>query len=235
MLQRIQGERLDLMPYEHLSLGVLQAETGHRKLFDTLFVLRNNDTEERLEQLRTQHGATAVANVDATHYPVNLVITPGQEIAVTLTHRPDLVPTGEAQTLLDRFALLVDRLTADLTAPVGSLDPLLPAEHAALQDEWAASRVPDPEETIADLLAAQATRTPDARALVFGERTGHVRRAGRRREPHGAAVDPSAAPARSRWSHSGFRGRWTWWSRCSLYWRPVRRTCRWSSITRSTG
>ncbi|MCX5087583.1 non-ribosomal peptide synthase/polyketide synthase [Streptomyces sp. NBC_00365] len=171
LLRRIQGERLDLMPYEHLSLGVLQAETGHRKLFDTLFVLRNNDTEERLEELRTRHGATAVANVDATHYPANLVITPGREIAVTLTHRPDLVPADRAQALLDRFALLVDRLTADLTAPVGSLDPLLPAEHEALRREAAASRVPDPEETIADLLAAQAGRTPDERALVFGERT----------------------------------------------------------------
>ncbi|MCX4809470.1 non-ribosomal peptide synthase/polyketide synthase [Streptomyces sp. NBC_01239] len=171
LLRRIQGERLDLMPYEHLSLGVLQAETGHRKLFDTLFVLRNNDTEERLADLKTRHGATAVANVDATHYPVNLVITPGREIAVTLTHRSDLVPTDQAQALLDRFALLVDRLTADLTAPVGSLDPLLPVEHAALRRESAASRVPDPEDTIADLLAAQAERTPDERALVFGERS----------------------------------------------------------------
>ncbi|MFI6466449.1 non-ribosomal peptide synthase/polyketide synthase [Streptomyces sp. NPDC050538] len=171
LLHRVQGERLDLMPYEHLSLGVLQAETGHRKLFDTLFVLRNNDTEERLAALKTRHGATAVANVDATHYPANLVITPGREIAVTLTHRPDLVPTDRAQALLDRFALLVDRLTADLTAPVGSLDPLLPAEHAALRRESAASRVPDPEDTIADLLAAQAERTPDERALVFGERS----------------------------------------------------------------
>ncbi|MFJ9377999.1 non-ribosomal peptide synthase/polyketide synthase [Streptomyces sp. NPDC101455] len=171
LLRRIQGERLDLMPYEHLSLGVLQAETGHRKLFDTLFVLRNNDTEERLADLKTQHGATAVANVDATHYPANLVITPGREIAVTLTHRPDLVPTERAQALVDRFALLVDRLTADLAAPVGSLDPLLPAEHAALRRESAASRVPDPEDTIADLLAAQAERTPDERALVFGARS----------------------------------------------------------------
>ncbi|MFE7932588.1 non-ribosomal peptide synthase/polyketide synthase [Streptomyces sp. NPDC057456] len=171
LLRRIQGERLDLMPYEHLGLGVLQAETGHRKLFDTLFVLRDNDTEERLADLRTRHGATAVANVDATHYPANLVITPGREIAVTLTHRPDLVPADRAHALLDRFALLLDRLSADLTAPVGSLDPLLPAEHETLRRESAASRVPDPEDTIADLLAAQAGRTPDERALVFGERT----------------------------------------------------------------
>ncbi|WP_051707174.1 MULTISPECIES: non-ribosomal peptide synthase/polyketide synthase [unclassified Streptomyces] len=171
LLRRIQGERLDLMPYEHLSLGVLQAETGHRRLFDTLFVLRNNDTEERLERLRTRHGATAVANVDATHYPANLVVTPGRRITVTLAHRPDLVPADRAQALLDRFTLLLDRLTAAPDAPVGSLNPLLPAEHAALREEWAASRVPDPEETIADLLAAQAARTPDARALVFGART----------------------------------------------------------------
>ncbi|MFD8815940.1 amino acid adenylation domain-containing protein, partial [Streptomyces sp. NPDC059627] len=170
LLRRVQGERLDLMPYEHLSLGVLQAETGHRKLFDTLFVLRNNDTEDRLAELRTRHGATAVANVDATHYPANLVVTPGQRITVTLTHRPDLVPADRARALLDRFTLLVDRLTADLTAPVGSLDPLLPAEHAALREEWAAGRVEVPEETVADLLASQAGRTPDARALVLGER-----------------------------------------------------------------
>ncbi len=124
-----------------------------------------------MADLKTRHGATAVANVDATHYPANLVITPGREIAVTLTHRPDLVPTDQAQALLGRFALLVDRLTADLTAPVGSLDPLLPAEHAALRRESAASRVPDPEDTIADLLAAQAERTPDERALVSGERS----------------------------------------------------------------
>ncbi|MGV9340477.1 non-ribosomal peptide synthase/polyketide synthase [Streptomyces sp. NPDC003688] len=171
LLRRVQGERLDLMPHEHLSLGVLQAETGHRKLFDTLFVLRNNDTAERLADLRTRHGATAVANVDATHYPVNLVVTPGPRVQVTLTHRPDLIPADRARALLDRFALLLDRLTADLTAPVGSLDPALPEEQAALAREWDASRVPDPEDTIADLLAAQAARTPDARALVFGDRT----------------------------------------------------------------
>ncbi|TGN75548.1 amino acid adenylation domain-containing protein [Streptomyces bauhiniae] len=171
LLHRIQGERLDLMPYEHLSLGVLQAETGHRKLFDTLFVLRNNDTEERLDGLRTRHGATAVANVDATHYPANLVVTPGHRITVTLTHRPDLVPADRARALLDRFTLLLDRLTTDLHAPVGSLDPLLPAEHTALRREQEASRVPEPEDTIADLLAAQAARTPDARALVCGEQT----------------------------------------------------------------
>uniref|UniRef100_UPI00062532BD non-ribosomal peptide synthetase n=1 Tax=Streptomyces odonnellii TaxID=1417980 RepID=UPI00062532BD len=171
LLRRVQAERLDLLPYEYLGLGVLQAETGHRRLFDTLFVLRNADTEDRLAVLRDRHGATAVANVDATHYPVNLVVTPGRRIRITLSYRPDVIESGYAHDLLARFTLLLDRLTADPGAPVGALDPLLPAERQALERENTATREPVPDETVADLLAAQAARTPDATALVFGTRT----------------------------------------------------------------
>ncbi|MFJ4686580.1 amino acid adenylation domain-containing protein [Streptomyces sp. NPDC088789] len=171
LLRRIQGERLAVMPYEYLGLGVLQAETGHRRLFDTLFVLRNADTDERLAGLRARHGARAVANVDATHYPANLVVTPGERVRVTLAYRPDLLEGPYAQRLLDRFVLLVGRMVADPSAAVGSLDALLPAEAAALAREDAGQRQPVPPETVADLLAAQAARTPDATALVFGART----------------------------------------------------------------
>ncbi|UUU37390.1 amino acid adenylation domain-containing protein [Streptomyces sp. CA-210063] len=171
LLRRIQGERLEVMPYEYLGLGVLQADTGHRRLFDTLFVLRNADTDERLAELRERHGATAVANVDATHYPANLVVTPGERVRVTLAYRPDLLEGAYAQRLLDRFVLLVELLVADPSAPVGSLDPLLPAEVAALAREEAENRQPVPHETVADMLAAQAARTPDATALVFGAQT----------------------------------------------------------------
>ncbi|WP_333770196.1 amino acid adenylation domain-containing protein, partial [Streptomyces sp. IBSBF 2435] len=171
LLRRVQGERLALMPYEYLGLGVLQAETGHRRLFDTLFVLRNSDTEDRLERLRERYAVTAVANVDATHYPVNLIVTPGRRTGVTLAHRADVVGHDQARRLLDRFTCLLERICRDLSAPVGRLDPLLPAERAELAREAADSRVPAPEETIADLLAAQAARTPGATALVFGDRT----------------------------------------------------------------
>ncbi|GGX36954.1 hypothetical protein GCM10010297_67750 [Streptomyces malachitofuscus] len=171
LLRRVQGERLEVMPYEYLGLGVLQAETGHRRLFDTLFVLRNADTDERLAELRERHGATAVANVDATHYPANLVVTPGERVRVTLAYRPDLLADDFAQRLIDRFVRLVDRLVADPSAPVGSLSAQLPDEAAALAREEEAGRQPVPHETVADMLASQAARTPDATALVFGERT----------------------------------------------------------------
>ncbi|AVV46997.1 non-ribosomal peptide synthetase [Streptomyces sp. P3] len=171
LLRRIQGERLALLPYEHLGLGVLQAETGHRRLFDTLFVLRNADTDERLAALRERHGATAVANVDATHYPANLVVTPGERVRVTLAYRPDLLDGDRARALLDRFVLLTARLVADPAALVGTLDAALPVEAARLAREDADSRRPVPHETVADMLAAQAARTPGDTALVFGSAT----------------------------------------------------------------
>ncbi|MFE0673058.1 amino acid adenylation domain-containing protein [Streptomyces sp. NPDC058867] len=169
LLRRVQRERLEIMPYEHLGLGVLQAESGHRRLFDTLFVLRNADTDERLAELRERHGATAVANVDATHYPANLVVTPGERVRVTLAYRPDLLDEAYARALLARFVLLTGRLVADPDAAVGSLSALLPAEADALAREEDEQRQPVPHETVADLLAAQAARTPDATALVFGD------------------------------------------------------------------
>ncbi len=175
LLRRVQDERLRLMPHEYLSLGVLQAETGHRRLFDTLFVLRDGDTEDRLRDLADRHGARAVANVDATHYPVTLVVTPGERVRVTLAHRPDQIEGPYAQALLDRFVRLLTRLTDDLAAPAGAVDPLLPAERAALGRAWSAGRVPVPDRTIADLLAEQAARTPDATALVCaGQRVDYA-------------------------------------------------------------
>ncbi|MGP3966626.1 amino acid adenylation domain-containing protein [Streptomyces sp. 6N223] len=198
LLRRVQDERLRLMAYEYPSLGVLQAETGHRQLFDTLFVLRDADTEDRLRGLTERHGATAVANVDATHYPATLVITPGRRVRVTLSHRPDAIEPGAARALLRRFAALLERLTADedLNAPVGALDPLLPAERAALAGEWAAARVPAPDRTIDALLAEQAARTPDATALVcdgqrvtYAELDARVNRLARLLARHGAGPE----------------------------------------------
>ncbi|MYV71331.1 AMP-binding protein, partial [Streptomyces sp. SID2131] len=57
------------------------------------------------------------------------------------------------------------------TVRTAAVDLLLPAERAALAAGAAAGREPVPDETVADLLAAQVARTPDDTALVFGERS----------------------------------------------------------------
>ncbi len=147
LLRRVQDERLALMPHEWLGLGVVQAETGHRRLFDTLFVMRDGDTRDRLADLRDRYGATAVANVDATHYPVNLIVTPGEPTRVTLAYRPDLVSERYATDLLDRFALIVTRLAADFTAPARPPRPLAAGESTPTRTRTASTSRPTPSPT----------------------------------------------------------------------------------------
>ncbi|MFJ1578164.1 amino acid adenylation domain-containing protein [Streptomyces sp. NPDC088182] len=176
LLRRMQSERAAVMPYEYVGLGTIQQETGHRRLFDTLFVLRSADGEDRAAALRQRHGITDVSNVDGTHFPLTLIVTPETRLRVTLAARPDLFGAEAATTILGRFTTVLERLGESLAAPDAAsartvgVDLLLPPERAALAAEWAGSREPVPNETVADMLTAQVARTPDAVALVFGER-----------------------------------------------------------------
>ncbi|MGX1881672.1 amino acid adenylation domain-containing protein [Streptomyces sp. NPDC055287] len=182
LLRRMQSERAAVMPYEYVGLGALQQETGHRRLFDTLFVLRSADGEDRAAALKQRHGIVDVSNVDGTHFPLTLIVTPETRLRVTLAARPDLFGAEEAATILTRYTTVLERLTEALSASAGhapagitartcGVDLLLPDERAALAADWADSRDPVTDETIADLLAVQTARTPDTVALVFGDRT----------------------------------------------------------------
>ncbi|MFB7391478.1 amino acid adenylation domain-containing protein [Streptomyces sp. NPDC056191] len=176
LLRRMQSERAAVMPYEHVGLGTLQQESGHRRLFDTLFVLRSADGEDRAAALRERHGIAGVSNVDGTHFPLTLIVTPGARLKVTLAARPDLFDADAAGTILARFTTVLDRLGEALAGPSAAsartvgVDLLLPAESAALRTARESGREPVPDETVADMLTAQVARTPDEVALVFGDR-----------------------------------------------------------------
>ncbi|MBE1558005.1 non-ribosomal peptide synthetase [Nonomuraea africana] len=164
LLRRVQDERVALMPYEHLGLGELQRRSGHRRLFDTLFVLRDAGGEERMAEFTRRNGIVGVSGVDATHYPLTLVVTQGARLRVTLSYRPDVIGTAEADRTLERFTAVLDRLVAAPDDRVGALDLLLDDERAPVEP----SR-PLPGATVAELLAEQAARTPHEVALVSRE------------------------------------------------------------------
>ncbi|MEV7615019.1 amino acid adenylation domain-containing protein [Streptomyces sp. NPDC089799] len=168
LLHRIQAERVALMDHEYLGLAELQQAGGHGVLFDTLYVLQNFADEGGFRALTQRHGITGVDSVDATHYPLTLIVNPAATVRAKLEYRPDLITDRQAAAILDRFRTLVERLLGDLGAATGTVDLLLPGERADLESAWADSDRPLPDETVADLLAAQAARTPDATAVVFG-------------------------------------------------------------------
>ncbi|MCL9759756.1 non-ribosomal peptide synthetase, partial [Frankia sp. AiPa1] len=173
LLRRVSGDRLDLLDHEYLGLGEIQRASGHPVLFDTLYVLQNFIDEVANEQTTARYGIVGGSSLDHTHYPLTFVLFPGARITVRLEYRADVVDVELAHALFDRFRVTVDRLVADLHAPVGALDPLLPAEQARRAAETALVRDPIGTETIADLLAARAASVGDGAgtevALVLGD------------------------------------------------------------------
>ncbi|WP_052344805.1 non-ribosomal peptide synthetase [Thermocrispum municipale] len=165
MLRRYQQERAAVMPYEYLGLGTVQAESGHRVLFDTVFVHRPGGGEQELRELRETYGIDDFSNIDATHYPLTMIITPDEQTLVTLSYRPDVFAEGEAHRIVQRYLSVLERMVESPEAPVGRLPAALPGEAKPL----VSSERPLPDATVADLLAAQAARTPDEIAVVFGE------------------------------------------------------------------
>ncbi|GII94614.1 non-ribosomal peptide synthetase [Sinosporangium siamense] len=169
LLSRVRDEHVGLMPYQHLGLGELQRESGHRRLFDTLFVLRDAGGEERMAAFTSRNGIVDNVAADATHYPLTLIVTQGTtRLRVTLAYRPDVFGEEEAAALLDRFTLALGTLAANPSAQVGGLDLLLPAERRTLTADWSSAARPLPPVTVAELLAERAAACPDEVALVFG-------------------------------------------------------------------
>ncbi|MCK0438389.1 amino acid adenylation domain-containing protein [Gordonia alkaliphila] len=83
----------------------------------------------------------------------------------------DLFDESTAEWLGDRFAALLDALTADPGVPVGDVAVLAEAEVVAeVGREWGRSVGLPAVVSVADAVAGQVVRTPEATALVFGER-----------------------------------------------------------------
>ena len=196
LLARLQTERAALLPHEYLGLGELQHEAGHPRLFDSLFVLQNFFDAAAFDTLGERHGITGFGGVDATHYPLTLVVTPGETLRVKLEYRPDVLDDDAAHRVLTRFTTLVDRLST-LDAKVARLDALLADEHAQLAADRASTTHPLPDDTVADLLAARAATSPDETALVFGaERLSYAELDARINRLARLLLDRGAAPER---------------------------------------
>ncbi|MFD4267916.1 amino acid adenylation domain-containing protein [Rhodococcus sp. NPDC058481] len=198
LLRRSQSERLGLMPHDYLGLATIGRESDHRQLFDVLYVLQNFVDENQVSALNSAHDISGGDSVDHTHYPLTVVVTPGNRVKIKFEFRPEAVAAATVESLLARFVGLLELFADDVSAPVGSLDLSLPGERAALAAGSIERELP--EATIADLFAEAAARTPDEVALVFGEQSvtyrdldGRINAMARRLLAHGAGPEQIVA------------------------------------------
>ncbi|MFF0487027.1 amino acid adenylation domain-containing protein [Streptomyces sp. NPDC004435] len=119
LLARLQEEHAELLPYHHVPLPDVQRAAGLGPLFDTCVVFENFPGAEELpadpdDTLRL----VEVSGHDAYHYPLKLMVVPGDRLRLELGHRPDLVGDEVAAEVAGLLRELLDALPEAMTEPV---------------------------------------------------------------------------------------------------------------------
>ncbi|WP_243788723.1 non-ribosomal peptide synthetase [Saccharopolyspora gloriosae] len=165
-LAALREQQLMVLEQQHVDLTRLQAIAGHGELFDTVLVFENyppdrQDAQRHLPEPRI----TDLRVSDGTHYPLSLIVLPGDRLGFRLDHREDVADEQAARLLLERLGALLERLSAAPAARLGEIDLLLPGEYRA--------PAPPPEHrsgVLPELFERHAADRPDAPAVSFGAR-----------------------------------------------------------------
>ncbi|MFR9749756.1 amino acid adenylation domain-containing protein [Nocardia sp. 004] len=177
LLARLHSAHARLMDHQHIGLTAIHKAVGRTELFDTLTVFESYPIDrEALTQALDIAGLQVldIAGIDATPYPLNLMVVPLRDstghntLRLTLKFRTGQFAPTAARPLLDRFHRLLAQLAADPHARVSQLQYCDAVERAALLPV----RGPDPvpPRLLPELLGAGARIDPDAIAVSAGER-----------------------------------------------------------------
>src|SRR5262249_11354520 len=90
LVREIQQSQSDLREVEHVGLAEIQRLAGVDSLFDTLLVFENYPLDRRaLSDAASELMIVRADGRDAAHYPLTLVIAPGERLHVRVDYDPD--------------------------------------------------------------------------------------------------------------------------------------------------
>ncbi|MFI8510833.1 amino acid adenylation domain-containing protein [Streptomyces sp. NPDC085460] len=185
LLARLQEEHAELLPYHHVPLPDVQRAAGLGPLFDTCVVFENFPGAEELpadpdDTLRL----VEVSGHDAYHYPLKLMVVPGDRLRLELGHRPDLVGEEVAGEVAGLLRELLDGLPDAMTEPVQRFLAPEPDPHGALLGRVA--------ELVAEVLGRNAVRGDEDIFDLGCDSLVALRLAGRLEAELGHPVDVAA-------------------------------------------
>jgi amino acid adenylation domain-containing protein/non-ribosomal peptide synthase protein (TIGR01720 family) len=169
LLRDLRARQAALLDHQHLGLAGIQRAAGLGELFDTLLVFENYPVSPAaLDEAAARAGLSLAGfdSADDTHYPLTLLVAPGDDLRLTLEHRPGVFAADRVRALGDRLHALLAWCVAHPDLPLARLDPLLPGERA----NWAEPPTADDEDLLAGFDRA-VRRAPDRVAVRAGAGT----------------------------------------------------------------
>jgi amino acid adenylation domain-containing protein/non-ribosomal peptide synthase protein (TIGR01720 family) len=180
-LVTLQAGQLERDQHAHTPLAEIQTSIGlpaGTPLFESLLVFENYPLgsarhDDRLQAADSRAPRiTSSAAPEHTNYPLSIAVVPaGEDVTFSFFHDPRRLDTGAVERLAEHLTTLLEQLVADADQPLSVLHLLTPKERRQLQ-AWNETGVPFPGDRCAhELVAEHAARTPEAVAVVAGQRT----------------------------------------------------------------
>ncbi|WP_433342168.1 amino acid adenylation domain-containing protein [Streptomyces sp. CA-253872] len=158
-----------LLPHQHVGLSRVQRDAGHGELFDTVLIFENYPLDpEALREAAPGLTVTGIRGRDATHYPLSLLVLPGEELTLRLDYAPDLIGAERAAGIAARVLRLLATLPECAERPLAQLELLGEAERDELLGTYNDTARTYPEPPLREQLAARAAEQPGAPALRCG-------------------------------------------------------------------
>jgi amino acid adenylation domain-containing protein/non-ribosomal peptide synthase protein (TIGR01720 family) len=167
-LREVQSVQADARRFDFASLAALHTWSdlpGGVNLFDSIVVFENYPINNEIAMAHGLHLRELYA-IETTNYPLTLVVSAGQRLAMKLGHDPTLFDQVTVERMAGHLMRVLNTVIADPAAPVGRLDALTEAERHQVLVEWNDTEHDVPHGTLASLFTEQVRRTPDAMAVV---------------------------------------------------------------------
>jgi non-ribosomal peptide synthetase component F len=133
LLDQLRSAHNHTLEHQHLALSDIHRITGHKRLFDTVFVYENYPTDTTALSGADGLAITEIANRDYYHYPLTIQAVPGSELDLHIQCRTDVFDATTIDTLSRRYVQVLVDMTTDPGRPLPSMAALDGGEHVGLE------------------------------------------------------------------------------------------------------
>ncbi|WP_405775440.1 non-ribosomal peptide synthase/polyketide synthase [Streptomyces sp. NBC_00859] len=167
-LQHLQESQSQLIQHHHLGLSELHRMAGVNELFDTCIVFENYPVDpQSLDLTSVGLQVVSIDVKDAAHYPLRLVVAPGERLRLWLDYRPDLFDQASAERIMHWLLRLIEAVRVDPDRLVGRVEVLDEAERQLVLERWNDTGREVPDGVLPVLFEERVARSPEATAVVF--------------------------------------------------------------------
>jgi amino acid adenylation domain-containing protein/non-ribosomal peptide synthase protein (TIGR01720 family) len=176
-LKGLQVEQTEMRQYEYSPLVEVQGWSEVERgvpLFESLLVFESLPASMGLknDEPVSATGVPQIGRFQTTNYPLTVRVTVEQHWTISIIYDAQRFQDRAVQRLIEHFGNILDQMARDPMQRISQISLLTEAERHQLTVDWNQTAIELPaQKCVQQIFETQAGQTPDATAVMFGDRT----------------------------------------------------------------